>query len=170
MGNLLFSPSGRVNPADFMRGVIILIVISALLTLIPLVVPSLGVLKFLGLILFWCWIVLYVKRFHDAGKSGWLTIAVIVAIVVLSMIMGSVFISMFAAEEHKIAQIAVDELSVSGGGFLEIFKGSMEANAPVERKVALPSVIGGSILSYAIAWAVNKFFPHDEGENQYGPA
>ncbi|MBL4871230.1 MAG: DUF805 domain-containing protein [Robiginitomaculum sp.] len=169
MGNLLFSPSGRVNPADFMRGVIILIVISAVLTLLPLISPALGMLGILGIIMIWCWIVLYVKRFHDAGKSGWLTVGVIVVMIVLSMIMSSVITTMFAGDMQAEIQKAATEAAESGD-FGSILKGSMEAGSAMAKKVAIPSAIGSAVLSYVVAMAVNKFFPHDEGENQYGPA
>ncbi len=169
MGNLLFSPSGRINPADFMRGVIILIIISAVLTLLPLISPALGMLGMLGIVMIWCWIVLFVKRFHDAGKSGWMTVAVVVVMVVLSMIMSSVITSTFAEDMQAEIQKAAMEAAESGD-IGSIFKGSMEAGQAMAKKIAIPSAIGSAILSYAIAWGVNKFFPHDPEENQYGPA
>ena len=70
MGNLLFSPSGRISPADFMRGATILIVVGLVLGLLPILMPALAMLSIIFLVMLWCWIVLWVKRYHDGGKSG----------------------------------------------------------------------------------------------------
>ena len=39
MGNLLFSPSGRIGPGQFMSGVQILIIVAVVLAILPALVP-----------------------------------------------------------------------------------------------------------------------------------
>ena len=48
MGNLLFSPSGRIGPSAYMKGMIVLAVISAVINIIPLFSPGLAMI--LGLL------------------------------------------------------------------------------------------------------------------------
>lgn len=161
MMNLLFSPKGRINSTDFMRGVIVLIVISAILTLLPLAHPKLMMVGMLGLILYWCWIVLYIKRLHDAGKSGWLVLAILVVFIGVSYFVGNFVQSTFAPDVKQ----AMDAASTSGD-LTEVLALAGE----LTKKLALPSAISSSVVSYGVAFLVNKFLSHDPEENQYGPA
>ena len=71
MGNLLFSPSGRIGPNAFLKGMMILAIIGAVISLIGLV--SFQASQILGYISFLLIIPLFfllVKRSHDAGRSG----------------------------------------------------------------------------------------------------
>ena len=45
MGNLLFSPSGRIGPGQFMSGVKILVIIAVVLAILPAFVPALVMLN-----------------------------------------------------------------------------------------------------------------------------
>lgn len=170
MLDLLFSPSGRLKPEDFMRGIIILIIVSAVLTLLPLVSFGLAsILSILGLVMIWCWVVLYVKRFHDAGKSGWMTLVVIVVMIVISMIVNSLITSMFVGDMQADVQKAAMEAAQSGD-ISSLFKSSMKAGGEMAKKTAIPTAISSSIISYVVAMGVNKFFPHEPQDNKYGPA
>lgn len=170
MLDLLFSPSGRLKPEEFMRGIIVLIIISAVLALLPLVSMSLAsILSLLSIVMIWCWVVLYVKRFHDAGKSGWMTLAVIVVMIIISMIVNKLVISLFASDMNAAIQKAAMEAAQSGdiGG---MFKSSMAAGGAMAKKTAIPSAIAGAAVSYIVAMGVNKFFPHEPQDNKYGSA
>jgi uncharacterized membrane protein YhaH (DUF805 family) len=162
MGNLLFSPSGRINGSDFMRGVVVLIAISAVLNILPLISMKLAMLGILGIVLLWCWIVLFIKRFHDAGKSGWMCIIPIIAFVVASVVVSTLVQSMFAGDMKQ----AMTELSTSGAGLSEV----LEATSAMAKKTALPSAIAGAVVSYAIAFITNSMLKSDPDENQFGPA
>ena len=75
MGNLLFSPSGRIGPSEFTKGIMILAVVSAVLTILPLISMSLAMVGGLvSLVLLFPLFCLLIKRSHDAGKSGWMSI------------------------------------------------------------------------------------------------
>ena len=73
MGNLLFSPQGRISSADFMRGGYILVLAAIALGLLHLVNTAIAlVLGFLNILLMYAWAVLWIKRLHEGGKSGWM--------------------------------------------------------------------------------------------------
>jgi len=70
MGNLLFSPSGRIGPSAFMKGMIILAVIGAVISLTGLI--NFQISQILGFVSFLLVIPLFfllIKRTHDAGRS-----------------------------------------------------------------------------------------------------
>lgn len=170
MGNLLFSPSGRINPGEFMKGAYVLIAISFVLGILPLINYQLGtMLGMLGLVLIWCWIVLFIKRLHDAGKSGWLCLLPILAFIVLSFIMSSVITGMFAGDLQAAMQEAT-EAAAESGDFGSIMSASMEMGKDIAKKTALPSAIGGAIVSFIIAYVTNMLLKRDAHDNQFGPA
>lgn len=170
MGNLLFSPSGRINSADFMKGVYVLIAISFVINIMPLVSFTIGTaLGFAGIILIWCWIVLLVKRFHDGGKSGWMCLIPIILGIVLSMIIGSVVTGMFAGDLNAQLQEAAQEAGESGD-IGAVFGASMEMGQQIAKKTAIPSAIAGALVSYIIAFVTDKMAGHDPDDNQFGPA
>ncbi len=170
MGNLLFSPSGRISPSEFMRGAIILIAISFVLGILPLISFKIGsMLSMLGIILLWCWIAIFIKRFHDGGKSGWMCLIPIVAFIILSMIVSSIVTGMFAGDLNAQMQEAA-EAAAESGDFASIISVTMESAGAIAKKTALPAAVAGAVVSYVIAFATNSIAGHDEHENQFGPA
>lgn len=160
MGNLLFSPSGRIGPSEFIKGVVILIVIAILFAIPNLVgapkalVTALGLLSIVTL---WCWIVLWVKRYHDGGKSGWMCllpimIYLVVGTVLFGAIFGSDFMEMFQAAMNGATE---DEIA--------------ELEAAFNAKSGIPVLIGSTVFSFAIAFLFNKMIKQDMHDNQYGP-
>jgi len=170
MGNLLFSPSGRINPSEFMRGATILIVIGFILGILPMISFTIGsALSLLGLITIWCWIVLFVKRYHDGGKSGWMSIIPIIAFIILSLIIGQLVTSMFAGDLN--AQMkAATEAAAESGDIGSIFAVTSEFAGSIAKKTALPSAIASAVASYLIAFVINNMIKRDDHENQFGPA
>jgi len=64
---LFLTPNGRIDQPTYWRAVLILLGISAALSVVSAFVsPFFG---FLGLLFIWPWIAVHVKRFHDAGKT-----------------------------------------------------------------------------------------------------
>ena len=163
MGNLLFSPSGRIGPGQFMSGVTVLVVISLVLALLPIFVPALGLLGIVGLVLIWCWIVLWVKRYHDAGKSGWMCLIPIIVLIILSMILGAVMGAMFA---DPAAAEAMMEAAESGDvGSIMKFAGT----GGMTKMGAIISAVASAALSYVVAMVFNGMIKHDAHDNQFGP-
>jgi uncharacterized membrane protein YhaH (DUF805 family) len=170
MGNLLFSPSGRISPADFMKGALVLIVIGAVLNILPMISFSLSmVFGLLGLVTLWCWIVLFIKRFHDAGKSGWMCLLPILAFLIIGFIVNGLVSSMFAGDLNAQMQ-QMSEEAISSGDVSSILKQSMDLGAQVAKKTALPLAVAGAVISYLIAYVTNMMLKSDAGDNQFGPA
>lgn len=161
MGNLLFSPSGRINPSEFMRGAIILIVLGFVFS-VPEALGMKGAIPvitgLLSFILLYPWVVIWIKRYHDAGKSGWMSlipiIIYIVAAVVLMMVMlGDEFMAMFQAASEGASQAETEAMA----------EGMAEGKQ-------IPLLIGTTVLSAAVAFLFNSLIKRDDHENQYGPA
>lgn len=64
--SFFLSPKGRIARGPFWIGILVLMGLNMLLSTIPVVGAA------SGLVLLWPQIVLYVKRLHDFGWSGWL--------------------------------------------------------------------------------------------------
>ncbi|WP_417490136.1 hypothetical protein [Maricaulis sp.] len=93
---ILIGASGKLGPMDFAQGLVAIIAGSLLLNLVSLV-PGIGPLVgFLGgLVLAFAWVCIFSKRFHDAGQSGWMTIAAIVAVIVISVVISLLLTPVF---------------------------------------------------------------------------
>lgn len=91
---ILFGASGRLNPTEFAQGLVFIVVVGwaiQILTLIPGLALVMGLVGLVvGLVFLFAWICIFSKRFHDAGKSGWLTVAAIIAAIVISFIVSLV--------------------------------------------------------------------------------
>ncbi len=157
MGNLLFSPSGRIGPSDYFKGMMIIAVIGALLSLLTLVSPTLGMVGSLASIVFlYCFFAMTIKRTHDAGRSGWMSIVWFIVLIVISIIISSII------------------GAITGVGMMDLINASMsgdvELTQELTKKSVLPSAVGG-LISYAVgAYVINMLNKGDPGDNQYGPA
>ncbi|WP_417482008.1 hypothetical protein [Maricaulis sp.] len=93
---VLFGASGKLGPMDFAKGLVAIVAVSLILNIISLV-PVIGGLIGLvvGLVLAFAWVCIFSKRFHDAGQSGWMTIAAIVAVIVVSVVISAILFPVF---------------------------------------------------------------------------
>lgn len=161
MGHLLFSPNGRIGPDAFMRGAVMLIVASVFLSLPQIIgiLPAFqGVFDLLSLILLYPWIALWIKRYHDAGKSGVMCLlpifVYIFAVIVLAVFMlGGVIGQIMQATADGAAQADIDALTE------ELMRPKM-----------LPFLIASTALSWLLAFLFNRAIKRDPHDNQYGPA
>lgn len=160
MGNLLFSPSGRIGPSAYMKGIIIIAIINAVLGVLPLLSSALAVLSIAGLITFYIFIALGIKRSHDAGKSGWMVLTHIllwfgvgaVTVILVGMITGVSLGDIFST-------------ALSGD-----IEATEAATAAVEAPgYVIPSVIAGFVGQLVTGYLVNMFNKQDAGDNQFGP-
>ena len=161
MGNLLFSPSGRIGPDEFMRGVYVVVAVSFLINLLPMVSVTLSSpLKLLMIGAAYCWVALFIKRFRDGGKSGWMVLIPIFISIMAMFIHNSVVPPMFAPEIYTSMQEATMELAANGGSVADIMAGSMQLSKeyaePLAKKIALPGSIIYALWSLAIAILFNK--------------
>jgi len=162
MGNLLFSPSGRIGPQDFTKGIMILAVISAVLTLLPMINMSLAMVGgLISLVLLFPLFCLLIKRSHDAGKSGWMSIVWFILFGIIMFALSHLVTTMFGGD----VQEAVKAASESGD-----LAAVMEVTQDLAKKTAIPSAIAGLVSSFIAAFIINMLNKADDHENQYGPA
>ncbi len=163
MGNLLFSPSGRIGPGEFMSGVMILVVVTLVLGLLTVFAPALAALNIVGLVFFWCWVVLWVKRYHDGGKSGWMCFVPIIVWLMLGMIIGMILPGMFEDPE---AAAAIAE-ATEDGDIMGVMKASIGGGMTVTGQIV--NAVVGAALSYIVALVFNGMIKQDMHDNQFGP-
>ena len=99
---LFFSPNGRIGRQAYWIGWLVLIGANTLLFWVP----------FLSLVTVYCWICVCSKRFHDMGKSGWLsaipvTLSIVMPIGAVIAIAGAAVASSIsgASDETVIAAV-----------------------------------------------------------------
>lgn len=160
MGNLLFSPSGRIGSGEFIKAAIILIVIMVLLS-----VPTIlgmdtleAILTVLSLALIYPWVVIWIKRYHDAGKSGWMCLIPIAAFLIG-------YIVLFTVLLWDVFAMSI-ELASQGASEAEIEEQIGELD---EAKLATQFTIASTVLSIAVAFLFNAMIKQDSGDNKFGP-
>lgn len=173
MANLLFSPSGRIGPSAFLKGMGILAAIGAVITVIPMFSYQLGgILSLVSLVLLVPLFMLLIKRLHDSGKSGWLSILFLILIVIIAAVLQSVASSMFGGSAMAEMKAASEEIATSGAGFSEIMVATAELaetyGPAIAKSTAIPSAIAGFVGTMAGAFVVNLILKQDAHENQYG--
>ena len=117
MGNLLFSPTGRIGSQDFMKAGVILIILGIMLSLLKISNPSMVMLVGIGnIILIYPWVCIWVKRLHNGGKSGamifgyiGLYIGLILTSTVVAMVMFGDGTLWDAAKAYAQKEITYDE-------------------------------------------------------------
>jgi uncharacterized membrane protein YhaH (DUF805 family) len=162
MGNLLFSPSGRIGPGEFIKGAIILIVLGTLLS-----VPSImGMEAFetitfiLSLVLIYPWVVIWIKRYHDAGKSGWMCLIPIVVYLVL-------FIIAFTILLWPMMEMAMS-MAAEGASESEMEAALLESGVD-EQALSLQFTLASIAISLVVTFLFNALIKQDPGPNQFGP-
>lgn len=161
MLNQIFSPTGRIGSAEFMRLAIIFIGIRFLADVISIYSTSgviIGLLNLLGLVIAYVWVVLWIKRYHDAGKEGTFSL-IPIAIYLLVM----VTVTMIIVWPNMLAIMEANE-AASTQENINALKAEMRRS-----KGLILAVINAGV-AYAIAYLLNKKIGHDPNENKFGPA
>ena len=165
MGNLLFSPKGRIGPSEFMKGMIILAVIGAALGLLSLVSVQAGMIgSVVGIAFLYPLFCLLIKRSHDAGRSGWMSLAWFVLLIIISVVVSQLVLMVMAGDAVKELELATEEAVSSGAGLSEL----MAMTGEVAKKTAIPSAIASLIATVLGAFVINLLNKTDPDENQYG--
>lgn len=160
---LFFSPNGRITKSQFQTGAFVLIAISFVLTALPAVVggPALmavnAISTLIGLVMIWCWIALWVKRLHQGGITGWMTILLALGWFFVYMIVSTVLTAVLAPELMSMQP---------SGGLLDSMLESMEAS----RGIAIPNAVASALVSLGFVFVANAALPSHDGDNQFGPA
>lgn len=164
MGNLLFSPSGRIGPNAYMKGMIVLAVISGIIAIVPLISPGLAmVLGIVSLVLIIPFIFLGIKRSHDAGKSGWMVLTHIALAIGVSVAIT------FILQAIGLGPSAEIEAAVAAAGASGDLGEVMRLSGDMAKETAIPSAISSLVGTLISAYLVNMFNKQDAGDNQFGP-
>ncbi len=138
---LFFSPDGRIGRQAYWIGWLVLIGVNTLLFWVP----------FLSLVTIYCWICVCSKRFHDMGRSGWLSAIPVTLSIVMPI--GAVL---------AIAGAAV-AASISGAGDETVIAAVLSAVAGSALLLLGALVIGiGFLIWQGVALG-------EPGANRYGP-
>ncbi|WP_427451790.1 DUF805 domain-containing protein [Litorimonas sp. WD9-15] len=169
MGSLLFSPSGRVGPADFMKGYTILIVIGLIINLLFAFAPMLALLSFpILIVLLWCSIALWIKRYHDAGKSGWMCLIPIIVGMVAGFVLSLILTPMFVDADAALAATEAAEAAAAEGDIGGAMSAAMGASGMTQMGMII-SAVASAVLSYVIAMVFNGMIKHEDHDNRFGP-
>lgn len=163
MGNLLFSPNGRIGRNRFWQGMVILTVLSVLTTAGSVMVNEF-LFGLLGIVLIYPYICVYGKRLHDIGTTAWWVLGILVANVIVSMILNAVLEGFFATSELRDIQIEVGERLASGD-----LTGALEGMR-ILAKALLPLNIIVTVLANAVIAIALGLIPGSPRDNKHGPA
>ncbi len=161
MGNLLFSPNGRIARNRFWQGMVILTVASVLVAAGAVMLGTF--VSLLGYALIYPYICVYGKRLHDAGLTAWWVIGVWLGTVVFNFILSLFLTPFFMGEEELAIQEEMSERMMSGdfAGFLE--------GAEILAAELLPLTLFLTVLTNLVAAIVVGLLPSEPRENKHGP-
>jgi len=145
------NPFGRIDPVTFRNAALVLIATGAFLGLLPLINPGLAIVSFASMVLIYPWVVIWIKRFHDAGKSGAMFFAVFVPWLVTGILANQFIVKRF-----------VDVPPVDPNFIWASMVAQLQASA-------LAATISGAIISLAFTLVVNEELKSDPAENAFGP-
>lgn len=115
---ILIGSAGKLGPMEFAQGLVAIVAVTLvfnLLSLFPVIGGLFGLLSLLvGLVLAYSWVCVFSKRFHDAGQSGWMTVAAIVVALVLFIIVGLILSPVFGSPDLS----RMSSMQTMGAGFV----------------------------------------------------
>ena len=154
MTTTMLDPKGRLGPSGFRNAALILIVAGTILSILSVLNPALMLLSFVSLALIYPWVVIWSKRLHDAGKSGWMFLLVLVLYLVATFTASYFIGQQFGPPVDPNAD----------------FQQMMAAMTEAAQATAIPTTIASIVISLAFVFAGNALLKSDPGPNAYGPA
>jgi uncharacterized membrane protein YhaH (DUF805 family) len=100
---ILIGAGGNLSPMEFAQGLVAIVAAGFVMQILGIVLGAALALVWglisliIGLGLAFAWVCIFSKRFHDAGQSGWMTLAAIGVAVVLYFIVGLILNPIFPA-------------------------------------------------------------------------
>lgn len=167
MGKLLFSPEGRIGPDMFKKGAVILLAANFFMWLAWYV--SFGVGLLVGLVSFaliYCWACLFIKRFHDAGKSGASFALVLLIFIILVYLISNVLLAALSPEVIEMVADVQENLDPNEPDIDYM----MESYTKIFQAFAIPYAVGYLVTGAGVAFVTNKILKSDPEDNQYGAA
>ena len=165
---LYLTPNGRIDQPTYWRAVLILFGISAALSVVSAYVsPFIG---FASILFIWPWIAVHVKRFHDAGKTGWLTLVMVLMSIVASFVLAAFLPGLFGIDQLAMQEEMQREIeqAAASGNPAAAMSVAMEASKKAAQAQLVPSILSTLIVTGAVG-AVMGLFKTDPNDNQYGP-
>lgn len=162
-----FNPQGRMSKGQFQTAFLVLVVLGFINALSPLVpgaaaAMAVGSLSFfVGLVIAYMWVAIWIKRLHNGNITGWMTILIVFGWLILNSVVGQVLQMVLVPDASEIMERAMTD---------DGFGGMMAAMGEVSRQVAIPSAIAGAVVSAAYAFLLNSVLKSDPEENRFGPA
>lgn len=170
MGNLLFSPKGRIGPQSFLKGFGVIVLLHALITMLGAYnLPVASVLALLSLLLLYPVFCLLIKRNHDGGKSGWVSIVWLILFIILWFTVSGVAQNMTGGDVLREMQ-ELTEAAMLEGDFGAVLGIAQEFAEPLAKKTSVATGVARFIGLMAVAFLLNVVIGQDQNENQYGPA
>lgn len=151
----LFVPNGTISKSGFAVAAAILIVAGLITDALGVTTPMLGpLLFFIGILFAYCWVALWIKRFHEAGTSGWWTVLVVLVWLIIESVVG-----------FSVIMGAGFDPSIFASGDPAAIEAAME---PVVQAAFLPSLIASAVVSVIIAFGLNAILPAGKGGDREG--
>lgn len=166
---LYLTPNGRIDQPTYWRAVLTLFAVSCAISAVSAFVSPF--LSIAGLILIWPWIAVHVKRFHDSGKSGWLTVAMVVLAIIVSMVAGMLLLGIFGVNSVALqADMQRDiEAAASGGDPSAAISAAMDASKKIAQAQLIPNILSTGIVTGVVGFVMGLINKTDPNDNQYGP-
>lgn len=168
MGNLLFSPKGRIGPSEAIKGLIILGVLAGLIHLAMLKGAMVGGLAVLFglLILLYPLLAVLIKRCHDAGKSGWMALLFVVLAIVIYSVLGMIAEGFIATDLKTNFEAALLDIKGSTDPN-ETLAVMTEYGDPYAAATAIPSAAIAFLTFLITGFLANLVLKSDPDTNQY---
>ena len=175
MLNLFFSADGRINSAEFRKGAIILLAFNFFTWPTGYFVGFIYYLAIMAvLVSIYCWGCLFAKRFHDANKTGWFFLPLLVLFVVLAFFLqGYLFVILGDPEIVKASLDQSDLMyeAMQEGNWqmmMQLAEADPELQVQIQRAQLIPGAIAYFLTGAAIAFGVNKLLKTDPNPNRWG--
>lgn len=159
MYSLFFDPQGRISPARFWRGYTIILGIYIILQCLTVLLgqgPTTTLLGFLSVVLYWNTAVIYTKRLHDAGYTGFWVAAIALGWFTAAMIVIGATSMIFAGDIFMRAMEDTD------------YANSQSFLVALQDAIFVPSTAALLAVNIAIGFILAGL-NSDPGSNTYGP-
>lgn len=153
-----FSFQGRINSGTFIKAALALIVIGIVIGLAGqyLPKPTSMLLLPISIFLYWPWLAIWAKRYHDGDKSGWMVLLPILALFILSVVSTGYFM------KQGMAAVGMTFSEFQDPAKAAAFEEAMKAKA----MVMLPVNV---VMQLLIIFGFNAMIKSDPEENRFGP-
>lgn len=157
MGHTYFSFNGRINAPTFVKAALMLVAIGIVISLAGTRIPQnfAPLLTVLSMVLYWPWVAIWVKRYHDADKSGWMVLVPILVFIVLSTAVTVYFMNKGLAVAHMTFMDLAEPAN----------KAKFEAAMKGQQMAMLPLMVAVQMI---VIFGFNAIIKSDPEENRFG--